>query len=210
MTGYSTRWFAVLFPGLAFFAGCTREVFVVAPPAETDGGAPLSNTPNPAREQEAEADTADTGKTPPPPKDGGSETAEEIKLVAPQLSYDFGTNVYTATFRIKNRSGEDILEFSSINVTGSVAFPEIDRAVCPPDTPGYPWSVPPGAISAPLAIVFASSSANLKTAIDLTCGSKKALQSVPYGFDANPPFIITIALVLSSGKSLTLEDVFTR
>jgi hypothetical protein len=203
MTRHSTRWLVTLSLTMTSIAGCTREVFVITPPAEADGGAPLGDTPPPLPAAEAD-------QVKPPLDDSGTGPAGMIELVAPQLSYDFDTDVYTATFRIKNGSADDILEFSSIEVMGSYGFPEIDRAVCPPETPGYPWNVPAGAISKTLGVVFASSSSSLKTVIDLTCGSKVALQSVPYGFNAKPPFTMNIDLVLSSGSSVTLEHELKR
>jgi hypothetical protein len=210
MTRYSTRWLVTLFLTMASLAGCTREVLVIAPPVGADGGAPLGVILPSLPPADLRDAAAEDGQIPQPLDDSGTGPAGMIELVAPQLSYDFDTGVYTATFRIKNGSADDVLEFSSIKVMGSYGFPEIDRAVCPPDTPGYPWNVPAGAISKPLAVVFASSSATLKTAIAVTCGPKEALQSVPYGFNANPPFIMKIDLVLGSGSSVTLEHELNR
>ena len=147
--------------------GCTQRT--------VGGGGPTAeSTPDASSSEVEEAEaSSDGGKPPQSGSDGGKSSAGTIELVAPQLSHDLNTGVYTASFRIKNGTTHDILELSSLEISGAYAFPKIDRAVCPPGTPGYQGGVPAAEISAPLGVAFASSPANLKTVIDLTCGSKK-------------------------------------
>ncbi len=192
---------------------CTTRVVEVERPV----GAP-TDTQQPAMPTEAPDAANETGPaTPSNNQDPGHSKDDEpkppalgaIAFIAPALSFDTSTGVYTASFRIKNTTLESILEFRSVEVKGSYAFPKINRATCPSDTPGYPWDVPPNGMSSLLGIVFASSPDAQRTVIDLTCGSKEALQSVPYGFNANPPFTITIDFVLASGETQKTTQVFS-
>ena len=138
----------------------------------------------------------DSGMPPPPGM---------VKLVNPSLAYDFGTDVYTLSFWIKNETMSKMRAVTKVRVTAGYSFPEITSADCPEDTPYYQWGLNPGELSSELGVAFASSTTIPKTVIDMTCGSRTILKSVPYGFNDTPPFDLHIEGLLANGTVYKLD-----
>lgn len=148
--------------------------------------------------------TAPDAGTPPPVPDGAQPPTGSVALVSPLLAYDFSTDVYTLSFWIKNDTASQMRAITRVQVSAGAAFPEITAVDCPEDTPGYQWNVGPGQLSSQLGIAFGSSTTIPKTAIDMTCGSRVVLKSVPFGFHDVPPFDLLIEGLLANGSTYTL------
>ena len=154
-----------------------------------------------------------------PPVDAGTDSSVAAKDAAPEPPMSLVTprltesqpGVFTIAFRLHNASSvSSFRAFTTIKLKAAVwSFPTVDSVVCPETTPGYQWTVPPAGLSEEVGIAFMSSPSIPKTAIDLTCGSKQTLQSVPYGFNAAPPFYLTIEGVMSDGSVVTISHTFS-
>jgi hypothetical protein len=139
--------------------------------------------------------------------DAKSTTPGEVMLVNPSVTHDPSTDVYTLSFWIKNNTASKMRAVTKVRVSAGYSYPEINSSDCPEDTPYYQWGLDPGELSPQLGLAFASSTTIPKTVIDMTCGSKEILKSVPYGFDDYPPFDLHIEGLLANGSAYVLDAV---
>ncbi len=203
------------FLAAAPWLGCSASSSETPSDGTDDVAADASAKPSPSKKKKP---LSETSEDPPPvldsgvaADDAGSLVASPMSLVAPRL-HEATPGVFTIVFRLRNASASvDFRAFTRIKVKADLwSFPTIDSVLCPETTPGYQWAVPANGVSEEVGIAFMSNPAATKTAIDMTCGSKETLQSVPYGFSAAPPFYLHIEGVMADGSVATVTHTFSK
>lgn len=204
--------FSISFVSLA---GCSNSSIAPNSPEGTDDTSSSAEdsgaTKKKSSKKTSSSDKEDGGATDASrAADAHQEATQPLTLVSPTLSQS-PSGVYTISFRLKNGSSTTAFRaFNTLKVSaGPLSFPTIDSKVCPESTPGYPWGVAPLGLSDEVGIAFSSNKSTPKTVIDLTCGTKEALQSIPAGFDAAPPFVFVLDGVMDDGSSVTLKHTFS-